>query len=50
VAVDTASDGEAIDLVRVTTEDEGISQYFLEKTKPFYDRSWVGRISDRGNA
>ena len=53
VAADTAPAGEPVDLMRITREESGIGQYFLEKVKPFYegegsnDVSGVHNISTR---
>ncbi len=50
VAVDTSPDGEVVDLVRVVEGDDGVSGYFLNNTKPFYDRSWAERMTGKGSA
>lgn len=44
VAADTAPSGEPIDLVRVTRNEEGLSQYFLSQCKPFYEKKRSGGI------
>lgn len=42
VAGDTAPDGEPVDLYRVTEGGEGLSDYFLKETTPFYERKSAG--------
>jgi len=44
VAVDTAPAGEVVDLVRITEDDVGVSQYFLREVTPFYERTWSSKI------
>jgi hypothetical protein len=44
VVGDTAPGGEAVDLMRVVPGDSGLSQYFLEEVKPFYERTWGSRL------
>lgn len=41
VAVDTAPRGQAVDFVRVVPGEKGMSEYFLESVKPFYQRTWA---------
>ena len=42
VAGDTAPEGEPVDLYRVQGGEEGLSDYFLTETTPFYERKSVG--------
>lgn len=42
VAGDTAPDGEPVDLYRVQEGGEGLSDYFLNETTPFYERKSAG--------
>jgi len=44
VAGDTAPDGESVDLCRVSKDEGGLSQYFINETKPFYERTWGRRL------
>lgn len=44
VAGDMAADGEPVDLVRVVRSEAGLSQYFIEETKPFYERTWGSKL------
>lgn len=44
VAGESTPDGEPVDLFRVSRSDEGISQYFINDTKPFYERSWGSKL------
>ncbi len=44
VAGDTAPDGEPVDLVRVVRDESGLSRYFIEQTKPFYERRWGAKL------
>lgn len=44
VAGDSAPKGEPVDLYRVDPNDKGLSQHFLSKVKPFYERSWGTRL------
>lgn len=44
VAGDTAPDGEPVDLCRVSENEQGLSRYFIEETKPFYERRWGTRL------
>lgn len=44
VAADTVPSGEVVDLTRVQRGDAGLSSYFLDSVKPFYERSWSTRI------
>ena len=44
VAADAAPNGAAVDLVRVVRGDPGISEYFLQSVKPFYEKSWGGKF------
>lgn len=44
VAADTAPDGEPVDLYRVNDNESGVSQYFVNHTKPFYERKWGSRL------
>lgn len=50
VAADTAPDNELVDLCRVRENEEGLSQYFIERTKPFYDRSWGAKLQGPSSA
>lgn len=42
VARDTAPEGEAVDMCRVQEGEPGLSDYFLTKTTPFYERKPAG--------
>lgn len=42
VAADSASDNEAVDIFRIKSNESGLSQYFNESVKPFYEKS-LGR-------
>jgi hypothetical protein len=44
VAGDMAPAGEPVDLVRVMRGEHGLSQYFLEEVKPFYERTWGSKL------
>jgi hypothetical protein len=44
VASDTAPKGVAVDLCRVSEDEQGLSQYFLNETKPFYEKSLGSKI------
>lgn len=44
VAGDTGPEGEPVDLYRVNQNDSGLSQYFITETKPFYEKSWGGKL------
>ena len=44
VAGDTSPDGEPVDLYRVDEANDGLSQYFIHETKPFYEKSWGSKI------
>lgn len=44
VAGDTAPEGEPVDLFRVDEKDMGLSQYFINQTKPFYEKKWGSKI------
>lgn len=44
VAADTAPNGDPVDFYRVVPGDRGLSEYFLENVKPFYERSWGARL------
>ncbi|MCC4609202.1 enhanced serine sensitivity protein SseB C-terminal domain-containing protein [Xanthomonas campestris pv. zinniae] len=44
IAVDTVPSGEMVDLTRVQRGDAGLSSYFIDSVKPFYERSWTARI------
>lgn len=53
VAGDTAPDGEPVDLCRVSKGEAGISDYFINETEPFYEKSWGSKIKSwfqTGNA
>ncbi|MEA2203721.1 MAG: hypothetical protein QOE77_497 [Blastocatellia bacterium] len=39
VAAESSTRGEPIDLIRVRRGEPGIAQYFIEETKPFYERA-----------
>lgn len=39
VAADTAPDGQPVDFVRVVRGEDGLSGYFIESVKPFYERT-----------
>ncbi|MGI1677803.1 MAG: enhanced serine sensitivity protein SseB C-terminal domain-containing protein [Cellvibrionaceae bacterium] len=45
VAADSAPKGESVDLCVVSKGEEGISQYFINQTKPFYEKSWGDKLS-----
>lgn len=40
VAGDTAPEGGPVDLYRVNRNDKGLSQYFVNQTHPFYEKTW----------
>lgn len=44
VAGDTAPDGEPVDLVRVSANERGLSEYFIREVKPFYERTLGGKL------
>ncbi|MCC5085436.1 MULTISPECIES: enhanced serine sensitivity protein SseB C-terminal domain-containing protein [Xanthomonas] len=44
IAADTVPSGEMVDLTRVQRGDAGLSSYFIDSVKPFYERSWTARI------
>ena len=44
VAGDTAPKGEPVDLYRVDENDSGLSKYFINQTKPFYDKKWGSKL------
>jgi hypothetical protein len=44
VAGDTAPEGEPVDLYRVNENDSGLSQYFINQTKPFYEKKWGSKL------
>ena len=44
VAADSAPSGATVDLTRVVRGDAGMSAYFLESVKPFYERSWGSKL------
>lgn len=44
VAMDTTVDEEFIDFIIIDEQDSGISQYFLQQGKPFYERRWGARM------
>lgn len=44
VAGDMAPAGEPVDLVRVIHGEHGLSRYFLEEVKPFYERTWGSKL------
>lgn len=44
VAGDTAPEGEPVDLYRVNENDSGLSQYFINETKPFYEKKWGSKL------
>lgn len=44
VAGDTAPKGEPVDLYRVNENDAGLSQYFINQTKPFYEKKWGSKL------
>lgn len=44
VAADTVPSGEMVDVTRVQQGDAGLSDYFVNSVKPFYERSWSTRI------
>jgi hypothetical protein len=45
VAAESSTRGEPIDLIRVTRGESGIAQYFIDETKPFYERGGAPRES-----
>lgn len=45
VAGESTPDGEPVDLIRVSLDDDGLSQYFINETKPFYECSWGSKMS-----
>lgn len=44
VAAESCDTGEPVDLYLVTPEDSGLSSYFRREVKPFYERSWGGKL------
>lgn len=44
VAADTAPKGQFIDIAIVKQGESGLSEYFLNSTKPFYERSWGTKL------
>ena len=44
VAGDLAIEGEPVDLCRVTPGEEGLSQYFINETTPFYEKKWGTKL------
>ncbi len=44
VAADTAPKGQPVDFVKVIQGDKGLSSYFIESVKPFYERSWGAKL------
>lgn len=44
VAGDTAPEGEPVDLYMVNKNDPGLSQYFINQTKPFYEKKWYSKL------
>ena len=44
VTWDTTADEEVVDFIIIEQDDEGIAEYFLNESKPFYDRQWGSRI------
>ncbi len=44
VAGDTSHAGEPVDLIRVIPGEKGLSEYFLNEIKPFYERRWGGKL------
>lgn len=44
VAAETVPSGEAVDVTRVQKGDAGVSGYFIDSVKPFYERSWATRL------
>jgi len=45
VAWDTTDEDEVVDFIVIDKEDDGIAEYFLNETKPFYERSWGSKIT-----
>lgn len=44
VAADTAPKGQPVDFVKVIRGEKGLSSYFMESVKPFYERSWGAKL------
>lgn len=45
VAADTSPAGEPLDLVRIARGERGLSEYFLNEVRPFYERkSWGAKL------
>lgn len=44
VAADTAPKGQPVDFIKVVVGDKGLSSYFIESVKPFYERSWGSKL------
>jgi hypothetical protein len=44
VAGDRAPNGGPVDLVRIERGDLGLSQYFVQEVKPFYERRWGSKL------
>ena len=45
VAADTAPKGELVDFVVLKRSESGISDYMFKSVKPFYERTWGGKLS-----
>ena len=44
VAGDTVPEGESVDLYKVNESDSGLSQYFKNQVKPFYEKRWGSKL------
>jgi hypothetical protein len=50
VAADTVPKGHTVDFVTVVRGDKGLSTYFIESVKPFYERKWGAKLKVLFNA
>jgi hypothetical protein len=41
---DTSPNGEFVDLIRIKSEDQGLSEYFLREVRPFYKKTWGNKL------
>jgi hypothetical protein len=44
VAGDTSPGGEPVDFMRINRGESGLSRYFIEEVKPFYERKWGSKL------
>jgi len=45
VAWDTTDEDEVVDFIVLDNENDGIAEYFLNETKPFYEHSWGSKLT-----